>query len=97
MKGGHIIYNYRFTLKIDTSTLDTELMGHEKHALLKRSNVNKGNSRHYIEKMYYPNLYKLFQAIIALPVNSVTCKRSSSGMSMIKKKTFISDLPAPRK
>lgn len=37
-----------------------------------------------IEKYIYPNLYKLLQVAISIPISSATCERSFSSMRRIK-------------
>lgn len=45
--------------------------------------VNFDNIKKYLDKMVLPNLYKLMQMAITLPVSSTTCERSFSSMRRI--------------
>ena len=82
--GEDFINNYKNLLKIDTSALNAETMIMKNMLQSKKDEVNEENLRKHIKKEYCPNLYKLLQVAIALPVSSANCERSFSAMRRIK-------------
>lgn len=51
---------------------------------LKNNEVNAGNLKMHIKKEQCPNLYKLLQAAMTLPVSCASCERSFAIMRRIK-------------
>lgn len=84
VNGEDFINNYKNVFKIDTSALGAEAMIMKNMIQLKNEAVDAENLRNHIKREYCPNLYKLFQAAIALPVSSASCERSFSAMRRIK-------------
>ncbi|XP_046746400.1 zinc finger MYM-type protein 1-like [Diprion similis] len=85
MKNGEdFINNYKKILIIDTSALEAEAMVMKNMLQFKNDEMNAENFRKHIKKEYCPNLYKLLQAAIVLPVSSAGCERSFSAMRRIK-------------
>lgn len=50
----------------------------------KKKDFNLNDVKEVIEKQTYPNLYKLLQVALSIPISSATCERSFSLMRRIK-------------
>lgn len=50
----------------------------------KKKDFNLNDVKEVIEKQTYPNLYKLLQVALSIPISSATCERSFSSMRRIK-------------
>jgi len=50
----------------------------------KKKDFNLNDVKKVIEKQTYPNLYKLLQVALSIPISSATCERSFSSMRRIK-------------
>ncbi|KAF0746799.1 Dimer Tnp hAT domain-containing protein [Aphis craccivora] len=49
-----------------------------------KKDFNLNNVKEVVKKQTYPNLYKLLQVALSIPISSSTCERSVSSMRRIK-------------
>ncbi|KAL4118882.1 hypothetical protein QTP88_011764 [Uroleucon formosanum] len=75
------INNYKNVTKVSIDLLKAEMMVF-KNCLL--PNFNFDDIKGKINKEAFPNLYKLLQIAITIPISSATCERSFSSMRHIK-------------
>lgn len=50
----------------------------------KKTDFNLNDVKEVVEKQTYPNLFKLLQVALSIPISSATCERSFSSMRRIK-------------
>lgn len=50
----------------------------------KKKDFNLNDVKEVVEKQIYPNLFKLLQVALSIPISSATCERSFSSMRRIK-------------
>lgn len=56
-----------------------------KNSILQSGNeINYNTIKQNISKSVFPNLYKLLQVAITIPISSATCERSFSAMRKVK-------------
>jgi len=53
-------------------------------SLCNKNDFKLEDLKKYVSKQVYPNLYKLLQVAITLPISSSTCERSFSAMRRLK-------------
>jgi len=53
-------------------------------SLCNKNDFKLEDIKKYVSKQVYPNLYKLLQVAITLPISSSTCERSFSAMRRLK-------------
>lgn len=87
LKGAaEFIDNYKNVLKIDCDSMESEIV--VLRNMFKNTNseksINLDMLRSKIDKNIYPNIYKLLQVAISLPISSAGCERSFSAMRRIK-------------
>lgn len=78
------IDNYKDILKIDSAALNAEAVVMKNMLQLKNCEVNIENLKKHIKKEFCPNLHRLHQVALVLPVSSASCERSFSAMRRIK-------------
>lgn len=78
------INNYKEVLKIDVSALAAETTVMKNMVKTKCAEITFDTIFKYVQEDFCPNLYKLLQAAIVLPVSSAGCERSFSTMRRIK-------------
>ncbi|XP_076235735.1 zinc finger MYM-type protein 1-like [Calliopsis andreniformis] len=82
--GELFVANYKPILNIDIPTLQAEIVIVKNMLKKKNFEINLETLKNEINKDYCPNLYKLLQVAISLPVSSAGCERSFSTMRRIK-------------
>lgn len=88
------VANYKDVFNIDISALKAEVL--VTRNLLKNKNleISLNNLKSQVKSDLTPNLYKLLQVAVGLPVSSAGCERSFSAMRRIKtwlRNTMIQD------
>ncbi|KAF0723115.1 zinc finger MYM-type protein 1-like [Aphis craccivora] len=78
------IDHYKDLLHISKSSLQAEMKVVLNLLKSKKKDFNLNDVKEVIEKQTYPNLYKLFQVALSIPISSATCERSFSSMRRIK-------------
>lgn len=82
--GEAFINNFKDILKIDTTLFQAETLIIKSMMENKKAGFDLENLKTEVKKDLCPNLYKLLQAAIVLPVSSAGCERSFSAMRRIK-------------
>lgn len=82
--GEAFIANYKDAMKIDSAVLQAEAVVIKNILKNKSMESNWKNLKTQIQKDLTPNLHKLLQIAIGLPVSSAGCERSFSAMRRIK-------------
>lgn len=78
------IMQYKNVFKIDTSALKAEASVIKNVIKLKEKEINLETLKQNINKDITPNLYKMIQIAISLPISSAGCERSFSAMRRVK-------------
>ncbi|CAI6369096.1 unnamed protein product [Macrosiphum euphorbiae] len=83
-KGSYFINHYKDVVNIDLTSLKAEM-------LLTKNCLQNGNLdfdilgiKKVVTEDVFPNLFKLIQVGLAIPISSATCERSFSSMRRIK-------------
>lgn len=82
--GKDFISNYTHALEIETSALNAEAMIMRNMLESQNEEIHAENLMKHLRKEFCPNLFKLLQTALVLPVSSVSCERSFSAMRRIK-------------
>lgn len=83
-EASEFVVHYMEELKIDESVLKAEAIVLKNVLKMKGLSCNLENLKKEIKEDLTPNVYKLLQIAIGLPVSSAGCKRSFSTMRRIK-------------
>ncbi|XP_050059853.1 uncharacterized protein LOC126551123 [Aphis gossypii] len=80
----YFINHYKNVLVVDIHALKSEMTVARNCMDTIKPDFDINNISKVIEKHVYPNLYKLLQVAISIPISSATCERSFSSMRRIK-------------
>ncbi|KAL4083626.1 hypothetical protein QTP88_028942, partial [Uroleucon formosanum] len=80
----YFINHYKSVLIIDIHALKSEMTVASNCMKTIKSDFDINDVSKVIENHVYPNLYKLLQVAISIPISSATCERSFSSMKRIK-------------
>jgi len=77
-------FNLYYICVQDTFDIDCSILKSEMNVLKNMmKEVNFENIKNHLKQEIFPNLYKIMQVAITLPVSSATCERSFSTMRRI--------------
>lgn len=87
LKGAsEFIENYKEILRIDVDSLSAEtiVLKNLLKVQYKNNPINLDMLKEKVDKNIYPNIFKLLQVALSLPISSAGCERSFSAMRRIK-------------
>ncbi|CAI6348720.1 unnamed protein product [Macrosiphum euphorbiae] len=80
----YVINHYKDLLNIEIKSLMAEMIVAQNSLKTLNQKFDIQDLKKSVEKYVYPNLYKLFQVALTLPISSATCQRSFSAPRKIK-------------
>ncbi|CAI6344082.1 unnamed protein product [Macrosiphum euphorbiae] len=80
----YFINHYKDLLNIEIKSLMAEMIVAQNSLKTLNQKFDIQDLKKSVEKHVYPNLYKLLQVALTLPISSATCERSFSALRKIK-------------
>ncbi|XP_022178595.1 uncharacterized protein LOC111039389 [Myzus persicae] len=78
------IDHYQGLLDLSKFNIQSEMTVAKNIILQSGNEINYNTIKQNISKSVFPNLYKLLQVAITIPISSATCERSFSAMRKVK-------------